>query len=213
MHLARPALMFTTAALIASGAFLAGAQAHEEGKAPKAGGVCEMSGTAVTSHSSTFICTTVGGKLVWGKGLPVSASPLKVTDAWTKVASSGMSATFGVVTNPTTKPITIVGSSSPYAPMDQLHEVVTVNGASVMQQKQGGFTIPAKSSLTLQPGGNHIMFMSLSKPVTAGAMVPVTLTTSTGAQVTFKAVGKVFSGGNETYNGATPMPSMSSMKM
>jgi len=205
------AVIAATACMLTTGIFAGGAQAHEH---PKAGTACQMSGMTTTVNKKTFICQTSGGKLLWGKGLPISASPLKVIDAWTKVASTGMSATFGVITNPTNAAIKVIGATSPYSPIGQLHEVVTVNGSSVMQQRKGGFTIPAGGSLTLQPGGNHIMLVNLVKPVAAGALVPVTLTTSTGAQVTFKAVGKVFAGGNETYNGSTPAPSgMSDMKM
>jgi copper(I)-binding protein len=194
-----------------TGGLAVSAQAHNS---PAPGESCDMSGTSQTVHGKTFICGMNGTKLVWGKGLPVTKSPLQVSDAWAKVASTGMSAAFGVIKNPTSAPITIVGAYSPYSPMDQLHEVVMKDGAMVMQQKQGGFTIPAGGTLTLQPGGNHVMFMSLTKPVKAGSMVPVTLTTSTGAQVTFKAVGKVFQGGNETYNGASPAPTgMAGMKM
>ncbi|MDP2014765.1 MAG: copper chaperone PCu(A)C [Actinomycetota bacterium] len=198
----------TAVALTVSGGLATNVQAHAS---PAPGKACEMGGTTQTEHGKTYVCQQSGSKLIWSKGLPVSVSPLKVTDAWAKVASTGMSAAFGVIENPTNAPITIIGAFTPYSPMDQLHEVVMKDGAMVMQQKKGGFTIPAGGSLTLQPGGSHVMLMSLTKPVTAGAMVPVTLTTSTGAQVTFKAVGKVFQGGNETYNGATPSPS--GMKM
>jgi len=208
MHAYKKIVAASVLAVAAAGGLATGAQAHNS---PTPGASCDMSGTTQTVHEKTYICGPSGAKLVWGKGLPVSVSPLKVSDAWTKVASTGMSATFGVIKNPTNAPITIVGAYSPYSPMDQLHETLMKDGSMVMQQKQGGFTIPAGGSLTLEPGGNHVMFMKLAKPVKAGALVPVTLTTSTGAQVTFKAIGKVFNGANETYNGATPMPS--GMKM
>ena len=203
---AASAVVLTVAAGLATSA--------QAAMAPMPGMTCAMSGQTQTLKGQTYICQQSGSKLLWSKGLPVSVSPLTVTDAWTKVAKTGMSATFGVIKNPTNAPITIVGAYSPYSPMDQLHETVMQNGALVMQQKQGGFTIPAGGSLTLSPGGNHVMFMNLAKPVKAGSLVPVTLTTSTGAQLTFKAIGKVFNGANETYNGATPAPSgSSSMKM
>jgi copper(I)-binding protein len=69
----------------------------------------------------------------------------------------------------------------------------------VMQQKNGGFVIPAGGMLELKAGGNHIMFMKLTKPITAGAMVPVTLITSDGGLMTTKVMAKVYSGANETY--------------
>jgi periplasmic copper chaperone A len=81
----------------------------------------------------------------------------------------------------------------------QLHEVVDKDGSMVMQQKNGGFVIPAGGMLTLKPGGSHVMFMDLTKPIKAGDMVPVTLITSDGGLFKTKVLGKVYNGGNETY--------------
>ncbi len=79
-----------------------------------------------------------------------------------------MSAAFGMVTNPTAKPVRIIGAYSSYAKAVQLHEVVAKDGAMVMQQKTGGFAIPAGGMLELKPGGNHLMFVGITKPITAG---------------------------------------------
>ena len=185
-------------AALTVGALAAPAQAHET---PKAGSTCAMSGTTLIDHGDVYVCVskTAGAKPRWGKGLPVSKSALTWTDGWIKVAKTGMTASFGMLKNPTNKPITVIGASSSVSKVLQLHEVVDKDGQMVMQQKPGGFTIPAGGMLELKPSGNHVMFMKITKPITAGAMVPVSLITSDGGLMTAKVMGKVYSGANETY--------------
>ena len=60
----------------------------------------------------------------------------------------------------------------------QLHEVVD----DKMRQVDGGFVIPAGGSLTLQPGGFHLMFMGITSPIKAGDDVSVTITMSDKSQ-------------------------------
>jgi len=181
---------------------VAPAQAHET---PKPGSTCAMSGMVLVDHGKVQVCTskTPTGKPRWSTATTTSKSPLTVKDGWAKAAATGMSAAFGMVSNPTAKPIRIVGATSPYAGVVQLHEVVDKNGSMVMQQKAGGFVIPAGGMLELKPGGNHLMFMELKKAIKAGTTVPVTLITADGGLLTVKVLGKVYSGANETYNGTT----------
>ena len=196
-RIARTGAAIAIAALTV-GALAAPAQAHET---PKAGSTCAMSGMTVIDHGEAFVCVSkaAGAKPRWGKAMPVSKSALTWTDGWIKVAKTGMTAAFGMLKNPTDKPITVIGASSSASKVLQLHEVVDKDGQMVMQQKPGGFVIPAGGMLELKPSGNHIMFMKLTKPITAGAMVPVTLITSDGGLMTAKLMGKVYSGANETY--------------
>ena len=146
--------------------------------------------------------------------LPPAASAhdtgLSVKDAWVKTADSGMSAVFGTVANTSGKPVVVVSARTPASAMAQLHEVVMKNGSMVMQERRGGFRVPAKGRLILRPGGNHLMLMQLTRPIVAGQLIPVTLTLADGHTVTFKAVAKPFAGGNETYQpSASASPTMS----
>lgn len=175
------------------------ALAHE---APTPGAVCTNSGQVEDNHGTLYVCTTktAGSKPRWSKGLTSSKSSLTIADGWAKAAESGMSAAFGVIKNPTKKPIRIIAATSPYSTFLQLHEMATKDGAMVMQQKQGGFVVPAGGSIELKPGGNHVMFMDLTKPITAGSKVPVTLITSDGGILKTTVLGKVFAGANENYD-------------
>lgn len=207
----RSLLAATVASLTAVAVIALPAAPASARPAPKPGSTCAVSGTVRYSQGSVYVCTsaTEGATPRWGKGARVSASPLTIADGWAKAADTGMSAAFGMVTNPSGKTVRVIGASSPYAKVVQLHEVVQKDGAMVMQQKPGGFVIPAGSTLELKPGGNHMMFVGITKPITPGAMVPVTLITADGGQLRTTVMAKVFSGANETYDAG--MSGMSGM--
>lgn len=131
-----------------------------------------------------------------------STAALTVTDPWVKAAEDGMSAAFGTITNTSDQDVTIMSASTPASPMVELHETVMgSNGTMQMQEKQGGFVIPAKGKLVLEPGANHIMLMGLTKPVKAGDDISFDLKLKDGSTVTFTAQGKDFVGANENYTG------------
>jgi len=195
----RIAVAAATAVLTAVAGSAAPAAAHE---APRPGHRCSMSGAAVVVHGSIYVCTGSTRAPRWDAGRPVARTALTVADPWAKAARKGsMSALFARISNPTDRPIRIIAAMSPAAPALQLHEVVTSDGQSVMQQKAGGFVVPARGSLTLAPGGNHVMFLDLARPLAAGTTVPVTLVTADGGLLTVRALVKVFRGANEEYPG------------
>lgn len=132
--------------------------------------------------------------------------PVTVADPWVKAADSGMTAAFGVLSNPSSEAVTIAAASSPATPMVELHEVVESGGQTVMQPVEGGFPVPAGGSLTLEPGGYHLMLMDLPQPIEPGDEVAFTLTCATGGSVTFTAQAKTFAGAGETY--VSPSPAM-----
>ncbi len=144
-----------------------------------------------------------------GSSAPVSSSvaadmaqAVTVTDAWAKAADSGMSAAFGVLENTSSSEVQLVAVTSPVSSEVQLHETITdADGNSVMQEKDGGFTLGAGSTLTLEPGGNHIMFMSLDEPLLAGDTVDLTLEFSDGSELEVSAPIREYSGANESYMG------------
>nr|WP_243845274.1 copper chaperone PCu(A)C [Microbacterium halimionae] len=133
-----------------------------------------------------------------------SAAPagdvVAISDAWVKAADSGMSAAFGELTNEGTADATIVSISSDASTSLQLHETVeNDSGDMVMQEKDGGFVIPAGGTFTLEPGGNHFMLMDLTDPLVAGDDVSFTVTFSDDSTYEFTAPVKDYSGANENY--------------
>ena len=130
-----------------------------------------------------------------------AADSIVVTDQWAKAADSGMTAVFGTLENTSGEDIQITSGSTPASNSVELHEVAD----GVMQEKDGGFVIPAGGSHTLAPGADHIMLMGLTGPVEPGSDVEVTLTFSDGSTSTFEAQAREFSGNQEDYVGDKDM--------
>ncbi len=141
-----------------------------------------------------------------------TAAAVAFDETWVKAADTGMTAAFGVLSNSSAEDITLVSAASPSATMMELHEMAMTDSGMVMRPKEGGFVVPAGESLTLEPGGLHLMFMGLTAPIKAGDEVPITLTFDDGSTLKVMPVAKPFTGGNEQYQpsgSASPMPTMS----
>ena len=129
-----------------------------------------------------------------------SADTLTMTDAWVKANESGMTGAFGLLENSGDEDITVVSAETAAADMTELHETVANDaGDMVMQEKPDGFVVPAGGSIELAPGGNHIMLMGLTGPLTAGDETTFTLTLDDGSSLEFSASVKDYTGANETY--------------
>nr|WP_221417505.1 copper chaperone PCu(A)C [Microbacterium marinum] len=132
----------------------------------------------------------------------VAGDSVSMTDSWVKAADSGMSAAFGELTNDSNTDVTVVSATTEVSSMLELHETVeNENGEMVMRQIEGGFTIPAGDTLSLEPGGNHIMMMDLPAPLAAGEEATFILTFSDDSTYEFTAPVKDYSGANENYEG------------
>ena len=57
----------------------------------------------------------------------------------------------------------------------QIHTMTMENGVMKMRPVEGGLEIKPGESVTLKPGGNHMMFLSLKHPLEQGGMVKATL--------------------------------------
>ena len=70
----------------------------------------------------------------------------------------------------------LIAASSPVAGVMQLHEMKMEGDVMKMAELPNGIEIPAGETVTLAPGGLHLMFMELKEPLVEGTQVPVTLT-------------------------------------
>jgi len=123
-----------------------------------------------------------------------------IEDAWVRASeysakAGGMTGIFAKITNNSDKTITLVGGSTDAAMMVQTHEVV--NG--MMQEKKGGIEILAGQTVTLEPGGLHIMLMNLAKPIVVGDKIEYTFKFEGAEEQTFTLTAKESEGGDETY--------------
>ena len=72
-------------------------------------------------------------------------------------------------------PDKLIGGASPAAAKVEVHEMAMKDGVMTMRPVKGGLSIPPGQSITLAPGGYHIMLMELKAPLKQGDKVPVTL--------------------------------------
>ncbi|MDI9890775.1 copper chaperone PCu(A)C [Microbacterium sp. IEGM 1404] len=130
------------------------------------------------------------------------ADAFSTSDVWVKAADAGMSAGFGELRNDGDTDLTVVSATSPATSAMELHETVqNESGQMVMRPVEGGFVIPAHGAITLEPGGNHLMFMDVTSPLLVGDETTITLTFSDDSTAQITAPVKEFAGANETYEG------------
>ncbi len=102
---------------------------------------------------------------------------IAVERPWAR-ASAGRSAT-GVVylrmSNRGSDPEQLIAIATPAAADASLHETVREDGTMSMRELES-VVLPAGGSVSLQPGGMHIMLMRLKSPLLEGESFPMTLT-------------------------------------
>ena len=71
-------------------------------------------------------------------------------------------------------PDRLTGGSADFGAVE-IHEMKSDNGVMTMRELKDGLNIPAHGTIRLAPGGYHIMFTHLAKPLEKGAKVSATL--------------------------------------
>ncbi|TCC05059.1 copper chaperone PCu(A)C [Kribbella soli] len=134
----------------------------------------------------------------------VTTPGVLVEDAWVRATTGAkdttMTAAFLSLTNPGDTDVKLTSATSPVAGVVQLHEMAMQDGKMVMREKSGGITVPAASHAHLSPGGDHIMLMSLKRPLNPGDEVPLTLKFSDNTTHDLKVPVKAFTEEEEHYH-------------
>jgi periplasmic copper chaperone A len=134
-----------------------------------------------------------------------STGSVEITDYWVKSSemstTGGMTAVYGTITNTTDQDVVLVGGATEVAGVVEVHEMSMIGGEMKMQEIDGGLTIPAGSSVTLEPGGNHLMLMMLQSDVVAGEKIEVLFDFEGAEDITLSDVmAKPAEGGDEEYH-------------
>jgi len=107
----------------------------------------------------------------------------QVIGAWSRPAAQGTTgAGFMTLSNPGAKADALVSVASPLAKGVTIHQSM-LHGSMSMMQPVTTVPVPAGGSVTFAPGGYHLMFLELTKPLNVGDAVPATLTFASGATV------------------------------
>lgn len=89
--------------------------------------------------------------------------------------AGGNGAVYFMVMNNTAQDDRLVAVESDVAAASEMHESVAENNVIRMEPRPDGFEIPAGGSVTLAPGGKHVMLVNLKAPLVEGESFPITL--------------------------------------
>jgi copper(I)-binding protein len=133
--------------------------------------------TAQTSKSQAGIVVEQARIVMRGKAS--SMSGMNKSDVPTPAAGMDMGvsslAGYLIVKNTGSVDDQLLGVSADFAGMIMLHETVIKDNVASMQQIHS-IDVPAGQTVTLEPGGFHIMFMNLKSIPNVGDKVTLTLT-------------------------------------
>jgi periplasmic copper chaperone A len=116
----------------------------------------------------------------------VKAGDLVITQAWSRATPGGAKVAGGYLTIENKGPAAdrLVGGSGDVASRIEVHEMATSNGVMTMRALDKGLTIEPGKTVTLAPGGIHLMMFDLKRPLKQGDKVPVTLEFEKAGNVT-----------------------------
>ena len=102
---------------------------------------------------------------------------ISVKQAWSRATPKGAQVAGGYLTieNHSPSPDRLISAATPAATKIEIHEMTTLNGIIVMRPVEGGLTIPPGASVTLAPGGSHLMFIGINAPFSDGEHIAAAL--------------------------------------
>jgi len=111
-----------------------------------------------------------------GHGSHSSMTGVKIENAWAR-ATPGMAKNGGAyltVVNAGKSRDRLVAATADVAKRVEVHTHINDNGIMRMRQVDG-IDLPAGGTIQMKPGGYHVMFIGLHKPLKKGETFPVTL--------------------------------------
>ncbi|MBL8772549.1 MAG: copper chaperone PCu(A)C [Phenylobacterium sp.] len=112
-----------------------------------------------------------------------AATPPQVTGAWSRPAAQGATGVgYMVLKNPGRAADALVSVETPAARTAMIHRSSITNGVASMQMVSR-VPLAGGGSVTFAPGGYHLMFVGLARPLGPGDSLPATLVFASGARV------------------------------
>ena len=102
---------------------------------------------------------------------------LKITHPWSRAtpAAAKVAGGFMVIENTGKESDVLIGGTMLRSGRVEIHEMAVVNDVMKMRELAQGLEIKPGQSITLKPGGYHVMFMELKEPMKEGETVEGTL--------------------------------------
>jgi copper(I)-binding protein len=118
--------------------------------------------------ATAFLCVALFG-------CSGSSAP-EITDGWVRLAPPNAKVNAGYVSidNPSDSNLELVAGTAEGYERVELH-MMRMNGGNMVMRQVNSFPIPAEGSLTLSPGGDHLMLIAPSDTRKEGDVVKVVL--------------------------------------
>lgn len=131
--------------------------------------------------------TTFFAALAAAVALPVFADGITIEAPYARASTSlsKSGAIFMVIHNETGTDDRVIAARAPVAERVELHtHLQDANGVMRMVEVEDGFAVAAGGHHMLKRGGDHVMLMGLTEPLTDGKTFPLTLVFETAGEVT-----------------------------
>ncbi|MCI6565524.1 copper chaperone PCu(A)C [Campylobacter sp.] len=127
-----------------------------------------------------FVLSIVSIAAVFGADVEIDGAYARAS-----IPNVSNSAAFFVIKNNSDKDIAITSANSDIAEKNELHTHIKENKMMKMMKIEK-LVVPAKSSLELKSGGDHVMLMGLKKELKAGDEINLELSFSDGDKKNIK---------------------------
>ncbi len=123
--------------------------------------------------------TTLAALVLGFASLPAWAAGVTVSDAWARATMPGQKVSAAYMRIVASEDARLISASSPTVPRVEIHEMKMDSGVMRMREVKA-LDLPKGKTVSLEPGGYHIMLMNLAKPIAAGERVPLNLVIEAG---------------------------------
>jgi copper(I)-binding protein len=106
------------------------------------------------------------------------AMSIDISRPWARTSPGieGQAGGFFTVTNKGGEADLLVAAASPAAARIDIHGIRVVGSVITMRSMEKGLRVPPDTAITLKPRGYHLLLQDLTRPLSKGERVPVTLT-------------------------------------
>ncbi|MDG1204582.1 MAG: copper chaperone PCu(A)C [Pseudomonadales bacterium] len=106
---------------------------------------------------------------------------IEISRAWSRATPPGapMGAIYMDLQNHSLEQVGIESVSTDVAELSEVHQSIEVNGVMRMREV-APFLLPKNRTVSLQPGGKHVMLMRLKQPLKIGSVFTLLVTDSLG---------------------------------
>jgi len=112
---------------------------------------------------------------------PAWANSIAVREAWVRPTVPGQTVASAYMEITARDAARLVAVRSPISPRVEIHWM-QMDGGVMRMREVGALDLPKKTTVSLKPGGYHLMLLKLKQPVQVGDKIPLTLIVETKAK-------------------------------